>query len=57
MRAHSADHPELLVAPPLVHAHARPPHLQNARREYGNEEGDEKQAVQVANLHTHHRQE
>ena len=52
MRRDPANHPKLLVAPPLVHSHSRPPHLQNARGEDGDEERDEKQTVEVANLHT-----
>ncbi|VAI32699.1 unnamed protein product [Triticum turgidum subsp. durum] len=43
VRRHAADDPELLVPPPLLDAHPAPPQLQDARREDGDEEGDEEE--------------
>jgi hypothetical protein len=54
VRRHAADDPELLVPPPLLDAHPAPPHLQDARREDGDEEGDEEEAGERANLQSKH---
>jgi hypothetical protein len=54
VRGDAPDHPELLVPPPLVDAHPAPPHLQDARGEDRDEEGDEPDAGEVADLHAFH---
>jgi hypothetical protein len=48
----ASDDPELLVPPPLVDAHAAPPHLQDTRGEDRDEERDEPDTSEVADLHS-----